>query len=153
MAISTEVDASQLPRNNVSSKTRPNEITLLEEKQARIAAIDLEKQEEQLREEEDSDQDLDALIHELEERDSDDEFDEEKDANVKHELPSQLLQTHPERGLSNHEVIQRRRKYGLNQLQEEEENLILKFVLFFVGPIQFVMEVSLRHHPFHSQGC
>ena len=33
-------------------------------------------------------------------------------------------------------------RYGLNQMKEEKENLILKFLGYFVGPIQFVMEVS-----------
>jgi H+-transporting ATPase len=31
----------------------------------------------------------------------------------------------------------------MNQMKEEKENLILKFLGYFVGPIQFVMEVSL----------
>ncbi len=30
-------------------------------------------------------------------------------------------------------------RYGLNQMKEEKENLILKFFGYFVGPIQFVM--------------
>ena len=30
----------------------------------------------------------------------------------------------------------------MNQMKEEKENLILKFFGYFVGPIQFVMEVS-----------
>jgi hypothetical protein len=30
----------------------------------------------------------------------------------------------------------------MNQMKEEKENLILKFLGFFIGPIQFVMEVS-----------
>jgi H+-transporting ATPase len=45
-------------------------------------------------------------------------------------------------GLTNAEVISRRKKYGLNQMKEDKENLILKFLMYFVGPIQFVMEVS-----------
>lgn len=31
-------------------------------------------------------------------------------------------------GLTEAEVLNRRRKYGLNQMKEEKENLILKFV-------------------------
>ena len=46
-------------------------------------------------------------------------------------------------GLTEQEVQARRRKYGLNQMKEEKENLILKFFSYFVGPIQFVMEVSI----------
>jgi H+-transporting ATPase len=77
-----------------------------------------------------------------------------------------MLQTDTRVGLTNEEVLQRRRKYGLNQMKyvdtantpsvelnrlntdkrhrEEKENLVLKFLGFFVGPIQFVMEV--RHN-------
>jgi hypothetical protein len=46
--------------------------------------------------------------------------------------------------LSSQEVLSRRKKFGMNQMKEEKENLILKFLGFFIGPIQFVMEVS-RH--------
>lgn len=52
------------------------------------------------------------------------------------------VQTDTRVGLTSEEVLQRRKKYGLNQMKEEKENLILKFLGFFVGPIQFVMEVS-----------
>lgn len=146
MVTSSEVNAFQPPSDKIPPQIRPNEVTFLGERRARVGAIDLEKQENELDKEEDSDYDLDVLIHELEETDLDDEVDEEKDADVKHILPDQLFHTDTKRGLSNHEVVQRRRKYGLNQLQEEKENLIFKFVLFFVGPIQFVMEVSLQRH-------
>ena len=56
-------------------------------------------------------------------------------------IPEDMLQTDTRVGLTSDEVLQRRRKYGLNQMKEEKENLILKFLGFFVGPIQFVMEV------------
>jgi magnesium-transporting ATPase (P-type) len=56
-------------------------------------------------------------------------------------IPEDMLQTDTRVGLTSEEVIQRRRKYGLNQMKEEKENMILKFLGFFVGPIQFVMEV------------
>lgn len=52
------------------------------------------------------------------------------------------MQTDTRHGLTSEEVLVRRRKYGLNQMKEEKENLILKFFGYFVGPIQFVMEVS-----------
>lgn len=32
-------------------------------------------------------------------------------------------------------------------MKEEKENLLLKFLSFFVGPIQFVMEVSFFDPP------
>lgn len=56
------------------------------------------------------------------------------------QVPDDMLQTDTRLGLTEAEVVSRRRKYGLNQMKEEKENLILKFFGFFVGPIQFVME-------------
>ena len=58
-------------------------------------------------------------------------------------VPEELLQTDTRVGLVEPEVVQRRKKYGLNQMKEERENLFLKFLGYFVGPIQFVMEVRL----------
>ena len=58
------------------------------------------------------------------------------------QVPDELLQTDPATGLTDDEVLRRRKKYGLNQMAEEQENMILKFLMFFVGPIQFVMEAA-----------
>lgn len=97
-------------------------------------------------EDEDEDEDIDALIEDLESDDGGNhvEDDDEADANPAHGrvVPEDMLQTSSRTGLSASEVIARRRKYGLNQMKEEKENLILKFFSYFVGPIQFVMEVS-----------
>lgn len=49
-------------------------------------------------------------------------------------------------GLTTTDALARRKKYGPNQLKEEKENLYFKFLSFFVGPVQFVMEVSCRDH-------
>ena len=57
-------------------------------------------------------------------------------------VPEEFLQTDTNMGLSDQEVERRRKKFGLNQMKEEKENLILKFLGYFVGPIQFVMEVG-----------
>lgn len=54
----------------------------------------------------------------------------------------ELLQTSTRTGLTDAEVTARRKKFGLNQMKEEKENLILKFLGYFVGPIQFVMEAA-----------
>ncbi|ORX92666.1 plasma-membrane proton-e [Basidiobolus meristosporus CBS 931.73] len=53
--------------------------------------------------------------------------------------PEELLQTDPSTGLSSAEVENRRKKYGLNQLDIESESKLLKFFMFFCGPIQYVM--------------
>lgn len=149
MATLSDASTSEPLHKESFLSAQPQEVTFLEEKRARIEAIDLEKRGHEVDKEEDSEQDLDVLIHELESADSDIEVDDEKEtADSKPVIPSQLLQTDPALGLTTPEVIQRRRKYGLNQLKEEKENMFLKFILFFVGPIQFVMEVSFEHCSF-----
>lgn len=93
--------------------------------------------------EDEQDEDIDALIDELESVAGDDP--EEEEAATGHSarpIPEELLNTDTRIGLTSAVVEQRRKKYGLNQMKEEKENLILKFLMYFVGPIQFVMEVS-----------
>lgn len=95
--------------------------------------------------EDDDDEDIDALIEDLESQDGHgfEEEEEEGTPGGGRVVPEDMLQTDSRLGLTESEVIARRRKYGLNQMKEEKENLILKFFSYFVGPIQFVMEVSL----------
>ena len=116
-------------------------------------AEDPEKQDVLLKDDEDVD--MDALIEDLESN-SGDVIDEEADveAGGPKPVPEELLQTELTIGLSDEQVIQRRKKYGLNQMKEEKVNHFLKFLGYFVGPIQFVMEVSpgisktaLKHKP------
>jgi H+-transporting ATPase len=93
----------------------------------------------------DEDEDIDALIEDLESQDGHDAFDEEEEEGTPgggRTVPEEMLQTDSRVGLTESEVVARRRKYGLNQMKEEKENLILKFFSYFIGPIQFVMEVS-----------
>lgn len=91
------------------------------------------------------DEDIDALIDDLESKDNFDPVEEDVavpgGARV---IPEDQLQTDTRAGLSLTEVAARRKKYGPNQMKEEKENLVLKFLGFFVGPIQFVMQVSSR---------
>jgi H+-transporting ATPase len=96
-------------------------------------------------EEDDEDiEDIDALIDDLESQDGNEVLEEESVAAgaSARPVPEDLLQTDTRTGLTSAEVEQRRKKYGLNQMKEEKENLVLKFLMYFVGPIQFVMEVS-----------
>ncbi|OUM53205.1 hypothetical protein BVG19_g2470 [[Candida] boidinii] len=110
-----------------------------------MSATEPTKEKAPLKEEDDDDdiEDIDQLVMDLQSNhglDDDDEDEDEHDASSFKEVPEELLQTNPATGLTNDEVTKRRKKYGLNQMAEEKENLILKFCLFFIGPIQFVME-------------
>ncbi|ORX64691.1 plasma-membrane proton-e [Basidiobolus meristosporus CBS 931.73] len=70
------------------------------------------------------------------------EEDEDSDEPREYVIPEELLQTDPTKGLTSAEVETRRKKYGLNQLSIESENKIVKFFMFFCGPIQYVMWVA-----------
>ena len=94
---------------------------------------------------EEEDEDMDALIDELESQDGHAE-DEDEEGEVTPSsgriVPEDMLQTDTRIGLTESEVHARRKKYGMNQMKEEKENLFLKFLGYFIGPIQFVMEVG-----------
>ena len=80
--------------------------------------------------------DMDALIEELESLDPDAAIEDRlNEMKIGGAVPEELLQTDTRVGLTDPEVIQRRRKYGLNQLREDKENLLKKFAMYFVGPI------------------
>ncbi|ODV98060.1 hypothetical protein PACTADRAFT_47882 [Pachysolen tannophilus NRRL Y-2460] len=94
----------------------------------------------------DEDEDIDQLILDLqsdkgEEGDEEEAADEDDGASFK-PVPEELLKTDPAVGLTSDEVAKRRKRYGLNQMNEDQENLIIKFCMFFIGPIQFVMEAA-----------
>ena len=100
-------------------------------------------------ESDDEEEDIDELVMELQshhhhaagEGEDDEDSDEEVSGSYT-EVPEEYLQTDINTGLSSAEVQKRRKKFGLNQMSEEQENLILKFCMFFIGPIQFVMEAA-----------
>lgn len=91
---------------------------------------------------EEEDEDMDALIEDLESQDGQiDVEEEEMETGAAKPIPEELLQTDTRVGLSEAEVLVRRKRFGLNQMKEEKPNHLLKFLGYFVGPIQFVMEV------------
>ena len=94
--------------------------------------------------EEEEDEDIDALIDDLESQDGQEEELIEDEVGVGETPPisEDFLNTSRRTGLTDAEVLVRRKKFGMNQMKEEKDNLILKFLGYFVGPIQFVMEVS-----------
>ncbi|KUI70687.1 Plasma membrane ATPase [Cytospora mali] len=56
--------------------------------------------------------------------------------------PEAWLQTDIRAGISSHEVEERRKRFGWNELTAEKENQLRKFMGFFQGPILYVMEVA-----------
>ncbi|KAJ5787070.1 P-type ATPase [Penicillium paradoxum] len=56
--------------------------------------------------------------------------------------PPALFDTDVREGLSDEEVIARRKKHGWNRLKAQKQNYFIKFLSFFNGPVQWVMEVS-----------
>lgn len=87
-------------------------------------------------------EDIDFLIDELESVGDMHDIEElSDDSQSISAVPDELLGTNPICGLTDGEVVVRRKRYGLNKMKEEKENHFIKFLSFFVGPIQFVMEV------------
>ncbi|GLA53262.1 plasma membrane H+-ATPase [Aspergillus niger] len=89
-------------------------------------------------------EDIDTLIGELESVDGGAELNTQESHQTGRLRPvsDNLLQTDFLTGLDESEAILRRKKFGSNEMKEEKENLVVKFVSFFVGPVQFVMEAA-----------
>lgn len=97
----------------------------------------------------DTEDSLDDLITELEKEDGKEPDPEELSIAPGTERPTDpdLLLTDHNQGLADVEVVAARRRYGWNRMKEERQSNIVKFFMLFVGPVQFVMEVSTRCHP------
>lgn len=90
-------------------------------------------------------EEFEKLLEEIESDDDDEDKSEKEDLGLEAptSIPNHLLQTDVIHGLSESEVKDRRSTYGFNQLKEQKRSHVKEFFMFFVGPIQFVMEVSL----------
>ncbi|KAL9074674.1 MAG: hypothetical protein Q9157_004281 [Trypethelium eluteriae] len=89
--------------------------------------------------------DLDALLDELDddEKQQDEIMDDTENLpGAAKAVPEEMLKTNHFDGLTDAEVHERKKRFGLNEMKEEKENLLKKFLMFFVGPIQFVMEAA-----------
>jgi magnesium-transporting ATPase (P-type) len=51
--------------------------------------------------------------------------------------------THPENGLSEGDISKKREQYGMNVIEEEKKNPILKFLSHFWGPIPWMIEITV----------
>lgn len=60
-----------------------------------------------------------------------------------YEVPEDWLLTDINTGLTSAQVEERRRKTGYNELTTEKENMFLKFLGYFRGPILYVMELAV----------
>jgi H+-transporting ATPase len=115
----------------------------LDEKRAPVSDQIEPNEKKPLSEEDEEEEDMDALIEELESQDGhlDEEDEDPTEPGGARPIPEELLNTNTRTGLNDQEVLARRKRFGINQMKEEKENLIVKFLGYFVGPIQFVMEV------------
>ncbi|CAG7920427.1 unnamed protein product [Penicillium olsonii] len=57
--------------------------------------------------------------------------------------PAELMNTDVSKGLTDEEVIERRKTYGRNMMTQDKVNHLVRFLLHFVGPIQIVMEIAV----------
>ena len=89
-------------------------------------------------------EDIDALIADLDSIDGLEPIPQQQSIGIgdARSVPEEELRTPKNRGLEDEEVLVRKKKYGLNQMKEENHSVVRKFLMFFVGPIQFVMEVN-----------
>lgn len=58
-------------------------------------------------------------------------------------VPDEMLEADIKQGISSHEVEQRRKRYGWNEITTEKENLFIKFLGFFTGPVLYGKLISL----------
>jgi H+-transporting ATPase len=57
-------------------------------------------------------------------------------------VPEEFLNTELRTGLTTHEVEERRKRYGYNEITSEKTNLLKQFIGYFTGPILYVMELA-----------
>ncbi|KAI6870830.1 plasma membrane H+-ATPase Pma1 [Hortaea werneckii] len=58
-------------------------------------------------------------------------------------VPEEWLEADIKQGITNQQVEERRKKFGWNEIVTEKENLFLKFLGFFTGPVLYVMELAV----------
>ncbi|KAK3051285.1 hypothetical protein LTR09_007681 [Extremus antarcticus] len=58
-------------------------------------------------------------------------------------VPEEWLNADIKQGISNSDVENRRKRFGYNEISSEKESLFIKFLMFFTGPILYVMEVAV----------
>lgn len=65
-------------------------------------------------------------------------------------VPEDWLDTDIKQGISDSDVEHRRKRFGWNELASEKENLFIKFLMFFTGPILYgESSTASRRLPVH----
>ena len=63
-------------------------------------------------------------------------------------VPDEWLEADIKQGISDSDVEHRRKRFGWNELASEKENMFIKFLTFFTGPILYGESPSAsRTHP------
>jgi H+-transporting ATPase len=84
-------------------------------------------------------------LKEVDEKKADAQFEDHEHIEHEDEISPELellLHTDPATGLSSAEVAERTEKFGLNELPERKQNPIIKFLLYFTGPIAYLIEIA-----------
>jgi magnesium-transporting ATPase (P-type) len=69
-------------------------------------------------------------------------------------VPDEWLNADIRQGITASEVESRRKKFGWNEITTDKENLFLKFLGFFTGPILYgKLPTPSVHHPISSATC
>ncbi|GAB7366812.1 hypothetical protein MBLNU230_g0986t1 [Neophaeotheca triangularis] len=58
-------------------------------------------------------------------------------------VPEEWLETDIRQGISDSDAEHRRKRFGFNEITTEKENLFIKFLMFFTGPVLYVMELAV----------
>jgi magnesium-transporting ATPase (P-type) len=60
-------------------------------------------------------------------------------------VPEEWLQADIKQGISNSDVEHRRKRFGWNEITTEKENMFIKFLMFFTGPILYGESPAASH--------
>jgi len=59
-------------------------------------------------------------------------------------VPEEWLEADIKQGLTNAEVESRRKRFGFNEITTDKENLFIKFLMFFTGPVLYGKSLQLH---------
>ncbi|CAO3630008.1 unnamed protein product [Cunninghamella blakesleeana] len=85
------------------------------------------------------------MTHSEEEKKAEVQFEEHEHVEHEDDIPPELealLHTDTGSGLTSQEVAERTAKFGPNELPERKTNPFIKFLMYFTGPISYLIEIS-----------